>query len=73
MEIFLVISAGLFFVAGTLFMLSPKSVMRIYDMTNKALFTLDDKIPKLRRPLGIFFLSITIFLWYILLYKIYKY
>jgi len=72
MELFLVVSAGIFFIAGSLLLLSPKLVMKISDMMNKALFTLDDKIPKLRRPLGIFFLAITIYLWYILLYKIYK-
>lgn len=70
MELFLRIAAGIFFAAGTLLLLSPQTIEKISKATNKALFTLDDKIPAMRRPLGIFFLAVTIYLWYILLYKI---
>lgn len=72
MEIFLVTATILFFIAGTLLLLSPKTVEKIANATNRVLFTLDDKIPSLRKPLGILFLAITIYLWYILLYKIFK-
>ena len=72
MEIFLIISAGVFFIFGALFMLSPKAVEAISSMTNKVLFTLDDKFPLLRRPLGILFLAVTVYLWYVVLYKMYR-
>ena len=72
MEMFLVVSAGVFFIFGVLFMLSPKTVELISKTTNKVLFTLDDKFPLLRRPLGILFLIITIYLWYVVLYNVYK-
>jgi len=72
MELFLLVSTGILFVAGSLLLLSPRAIKRITDATNKALFTLDYKIPVLRRSLGIFFLVVTIYLWYILLYKIYR-
>lgn len=72
MELFLLVSVGILFVAGSLLLLSPAFFKKITDVTNKVLFTLDDKIPVLRKPLGIFFLAATIYLWYILLYKVYK-
>ena len=72
MAIFLIFSAGVFFIFGVLFMTSPKSVEKIAAVTNKVLFTLEDKIPALRRPLGIFFLGLTIYLWYIVIYKVYR-
>ncbi len=72
MELFLLISTGVLFVAGSLLLLSPGAIKRITDATNKVLFTLDDKIPVLRKPLGILFLAVTIYLWYILLYEVHK-
>lgn len=72
MELFLLIATGIFFVAGVLLLLSPKTVEKISRTTNKVLFSLDDKIPVMRRPLGIIFLAVTIYLWYVLLHKIYK-
>jgi hypothetical protein len=72
MELFLVVAAAVLFIAGSLLLLSPKTIENMSKVMNKALFSLDEKIPVLRRPLGIFFLAITIYLWYILLYKIYK-
>ena len=71
MELFLLVCTGIFFVTGSLLLLLPEAVKKITDATNKMLFTLDDKIPTIRKPLGIFFLATTIFLWYIILYKIY--
>lgn len=72
MGLFLIVSAGLFFTFGVLFMLSPKAVEVICKTANKVLFTLDDRFPVLRKPLGIFFLATTIYLWYVILYKVYK-
>lgn len=72
MEMFLIVSAGVFFIFGVLFMLSPKAVEVIFGITNKVIFTLDDKFPLLRRPLGILFLVITIYLWYVVLYGVHK-
>ncbi len=69
MGLFLIISAGIFFFFGALFMLSPKAVETISSKANKVLFTLDDKFPAMRRPLGILFLAITVYLWYVVLYK----
>jgi hypothetical protein len=68
MEIFLVVAALVFFIFGTLLLLSPESVVKLSTTTNKVLFSLDEKIPKLRRPIGIFFLVLTIYLWYVALY-----
>lgn len=64
------ITALIFFIAGTLLLLSPKSFESITKLTNKLLFNMDDKIPVLRRPLGIFFLALCIYLWYIALYEL---
>lgn len=72
MEIFLLISVGVLFIAGILLLLSPRAFKRISDATNKVIFVLDDKLPMLRKPLGILFLAATIYLWYILLYEVYK-
>lgn len=71
MELFLLVCAGAFFVTGSLLLLSPGIVKRIADAINKVIFTLDDKIPLLRKPLAILFMVTAIYLWYILWYKIY--
>jgi hypothetical protein len=71
MELFLLVCAGVFFVAGSLLLLSPGLVTGIADTINKVIFTLDDKIPLLRKPLAIIFMVAAIYLWYILWYKIY--
>lgn len=71
MELFLLVCAGAFFVAGSLLLLSPGLVKRIADAINTVIFTLDDKIPLLRRPLAVIFMVAAIYLWYILWYKIY--
>ena len=68
MEIFLILAALLCFIFGSLLLLSPESVVKISNMTNKVLFTVDERIHNIRRPLGIMFLAVTIFLWYIALY-----
>ncbi|MBN1872502.1 MAG: hypothetical protein JW800_08020 [Candidatus Omnitrophica bacterium] len=68
MEIFLIVAAMIFFTFGTLLLLSPEYVIRLSKMTNKVLFNIDENVPHLRRPLGIAFLVLTIFLWYIALY-----
>lgn len=68
MELFLIGAALLFFIFGTLLLLSPESVIRLSSVTNKVLFSLDERVPRMRRPLGIMFLAITIFLWYVALY-----
>ncbi len=69
MEIFLVTSVGILFIAGSFLLLLPAGAKKIADLTNKVLFTLDDKIPVLRKPLGILFLITAIYLWYVVLYK----
>ena len=66
MLLFLIFSAGFLFIFGVLLLLSPKTVQDISAATNKALFTLEDRIPKLRRPLGIFLLLSVIYLWYLI-------
>lgn len=71
MELFLLVCAGAFFIAGSLLLLSPDLVKSIADAINKVIFTLDDKIPLLRRPLALLFMVAAIYLWYILWYKIY--
>jgi len=71
MEIFLIATSLVFFFFGSLFLLSPERVQQIARAVNRALllFLLDDKIPRTRRLLGIFFLVLSIFLWYTALYK----
>jgi len=71
MELFLLVCAGAFFVTGALLLLSPGLVTGIADTINRVIFTLDDKIPLLRKPLAIVFMVAAIYLWYILWYKIY--
>jgi len=65
MEIFLIASSLLFLIFGSALLLSPEKVEKISKATNHVLFLIDDRIHAWRRPIGIFFLGLSIFLWYI--------
>ena len=69
---FLGIAAIAFFIVGALLLLSPGIVEKLAKVTNRVLFSLDDKIPRVRRPVGIFLLAVSIFLWYIALWELWK-
>jgi len=69
MEVFLSGVSIVLFIFGTILMLSPGVFEKLSKGTNKVLFTIDDKIPTLRKPLGILLFAASIFLWYIALYK----
>jgi hypothetical protein len=69
MEIFLIVAALVFLVFGSLLLLSIESVVKISNLTNHVLLNIDDKIHTWRRPLGIIFLVLSIFSWYIALAK----
>ena len=72
MEIFLIIAALIFLVFGSLLLLSPAAMEKIANFINRlnrAVFTMDVKIPTWRRPLGIILLALTIFCWYVALVK----
>jgi len=73
MEVFFLgIAAIVFFIVGALLFLSPGIVEKLAKTTNRILFSLDDKIPRVRRPLGVFLLATSIFLWYITLWELWK-
>lgn len=69
METFLIVTSIIFFIFGLLLLLSPAKVEKIAKVTNIVLFTIDDKIHTVRRPMGIIFLVLTVFLWFVLLSK----
>ncbi len=65
MELFLIFAALAFLIFGLLLLLSAESVVRINNLANRVLFNIDDKIHPWRRPLGIVFLALSIFSWYV--------
>ena len=65
MELFLIFAALAFLIFGLLLLLSAESVVRINNFSNRVLFNIDDKIHAWRRPLGIVFLALSIFSWYV--------
>ncbi len=65
MEMFLIVAALVFLIFGLLLLLSVESVVKITNLTNRVLFNIDDKIHTWRRPLGIAFLALSIFSWYV--------
>ncbi len=65
MEIFLIVAALVFLIFGSLLLLSVESVVRITNLTNRVLFNIGDKMHTWRRPLGIVFLALSIFSWYV--------
>ncbi len=65
MEVFLIVAALAFLIFGLLLLLSAESVVRIANLTNRVLFNVDDKIHAWRRRLGIAFLALSIFSWYV--------
>jgi hypothetical protein len=69
MEIFLIIAALVFLIFGSLLLLSIESVVKISNLTNRVLLNIDDKIHIWRRPLGVMFLAVSIFSWYVALAK----
>ena len=69
METFLIVAALIFLVFGSLLLLSPQTVEKLANLTNRAVLTVDDKIQGWRRPTGIIFLALAIFCWYVALTK----
>ncbi len=69
MEIFLIASSLLFLVFGAMLLLAPETIEKISKATNQGLFFIDDHIHAWRRPIGIFFLALCIFLWYVAWWK----
>lgn len=67
-EIFVANCALVFLIVGSVLMLSPELFKKISDFFNRTIASIDDIM--LRRPVGILFLGISIFLWYVALYKI---
>ncbi len=65
MELFSIFAALAFLIFGSLLLLSAESVVRINNLANRVLFNIDDKIHTWRRPLGIVFLALSIFSWYV--------
>ncbi len=65
MELFLTFAALAFLIFGSLLLLSVESVVRINNLSNRVLFNIDNKIHTWRRPLGIVFLALSIFSWYV--------
>ncbi len=65
MELFLIFAALAFLIFGLLLLLSAESVVRINNLANRVLFNIDDKIHAWRRLLGIVFLALSIFSWYV--------
>ena len=61
--IFLIVGAFFLFIFGILLLLSPKTLTKISKMTNRVMFTVDEKMPILRRPLGVLFLATSVFFW----------
>jgi len=68
-NILLAVLAIVFLVSGSMLLISFGAFKRISDITNKLLFTLDDKLGQIRRPVGLFFLALAIFLWYVAWWK----
>ena len=66
---FLIVASLIFLIFGSMLLLSPETFTKISKSTNRVLFSLDDKINAIRRPIGILLLVLTIFLWYIALWK----
>lgn len=69
MQTFLVVAALIFLIFGSLLLLSPRTVEKLSNLTNRMLFTVDDKIHGWRRPMGIILLVLAIFCWYVALAK----
>ncbi len=69
MDIFLIVAALVFLIFGSLLLLSIESVVRISNLANHVLLKIDDKIYIWRRPLGVIFLALSIFSWYVALAK----
>ncbi len=67
MEIFLAVVALIFLIIGSLLLLSPQTIEKLTNLTNLAVFNIDDKIHIWRRPLGITLLTLSIFCWHIAL------
>jgi uncharacterized BrkB/YihY/UPF0761 family membrane protein len=70
MEIFLIIATVVLFVFGVLLLLSPETVLKVSAFLNRVICPVDEEVRRWRRPIGIFFLALTIFLWYVILWKL---
>ncbi len=69
MEIILIFLAMVFLSFGSILLLSPEMFLKIAQLSNQVVFTIDEKVPSWRRPIGIIFLILTIFLWFIAFQK----
>lgn len=69
MEIILIFLAMVFLLFGSILLLSPETFLKIAQLSNQVVFTIDEKVPSWRRPIGIIFLILTIFLWFIAFQK----
>ena len=65
MNLFLIAASLIFLLFGSLLLLSPDVVIKLLEISNRVLFSVDERIRNYRRPLGILFLAITIYLWYV--------
>ncbi|MBL7068360.1 MAG: hypothetical protein ISS34_00690 [Candidatus Omnitrophica bacterium] len=65
MEMFLTVASLIFLLVGALFLLSPQTVVKISNFLNLTAFTIDEKMHRMRRAVGAFFLVLSIVLWYI--------
>jgi hypothetical protein len=63
MGLFLVISACILVFSGAAFLLAPKLIKTLADITNVTIFSFEDKLFEHRRLLGIIFLALSVYLW----------
>lgn len=69
MQMFLIFATILFLVFGSILLLTPEAFAKIAQLANLLVFRTDEKIHSWRRPMGIMFLILAIFLWFIALSK----
>lgn len=66
---FLTFATAVLFIAGILLLVSPGTIKKVSDILSKNVFSIDERMPDMRKPLGIIFLILAILLWYIVLRK----
>ncbi len=69
MEIFLIFATILFLVFGSILLLTPETFEKIARLANQLVFRMDEKVHSWRRPMGIMFLILAIFLWFVVMSK----
>lgn len=67
MGVFLVFASVVFFFSGSVILLSQETYAKITRFTNQLVFNTDEKISPWRRPMGIGYLILAIFLLVIVL------